>query len=340
VRSAGLLDLQVNGYAGVDFNDAALTADALDHALAAMRRAGVAAGLPTLITAPEPALAARLRALDRAVAESRWGPAMVPGYHLEGPFLSPRPGYRGCHPAEAMVLPDAALLRRLEAGLRRPVLLLTLAPELPGALGLIRAATEAGKVVALGHSAAGWETVRAAADAGARLSTHLGNAASAEQHKFHNPILAQLAEDRLAASFIADGLHVPAFALKAMVRAKGLDRAILVTDAIAAAAAPPGRYGFAGMTVQRGADGRVTLPGSETLAGSALALDAAVRNLHAWGIAPAATAVAMASEHPARLLAPALAAHGIALPASELRWSEALVPLGLTPDAPPAAAAR
>ena len=99
MRSSGLFDLQVNGFAGVDFNDPALTADALDHALAAMLRTGVTACLPTLITAAPDALAARLVALDRAVAQSRLGKLMVPGFHLEGPFLNPAEGYAGCHPA-------------------------------------------------------------------------------------------------------------------------------------------------------------------------------------------------------------------------------------------------
>src|ERR1700742_2244261 len=112
MESAGLIDLQVNGFAGVDFNDAGLTAETLDHALEAMLRSGVTTCLPTLITAAEACLADRLRALDSAVATSRLGPLMVPGFHLEGPFLNPAPGYAGCHPAAAMVQPDPAVLAR------------------------------------------------------------------------------------------------------------------------------------------------------------------------------------------------------------------------------------
>src|SRR5277367_103382 len=103
MQSAGLIDLQVNGFAGVDFNNAALTSAALDRALQAMLRTGVTTCLPTLITAPEDALAARFAALDAAVAGSDLAQAMVPGYHLEGPFLNPAPGYAGCHPPAAMV---------------------------------------------------------------------------------------------------------------------------------------------------------------------------------------------------------------------------------------------
>ncbi len=158
----GLTDLQVNGYAGIDFNDAALTADALDHALATMRAAGVTTCLPTLITAEEAVLTDRLRALDRAVAASRLGTAMVPGFHLEGPFLNPAPGYAGCHPPAAMIQPDTAMLDRVTRDLRRPVLLLPLAPERDGALALVAHARAKGMVVAMGHTAAGETTIAAA----------------------------------------------------------------------------------------------------------------------------------------------------------------------------------
>ncbi|MBS0642298.1 MAG: amidohydrolase family protein, partial [Proteobacteria bacterium] len=248
--SPGLIDLQVNGYAGVDFNDAGLTADVLDHALEAMLRAGVTTCLPTLITADEATLYTRLHALDAAVAAGRLGPAMVPGFHLEGPFLNPTPGYAGCHPPEAMPPPDPALLERVTRGLRRPVLLLTLAPERPGALPLIAAARTAGIVVAMGHTEADAPVTQAAVQAGVTLSTHLGNALPQPQPKFLNPLMAQLAEDGLHASFIADGIHIPPAALKVLLRAKTPPRCVLVTDATAAAAAPPGLYDFAGMRIE------------------------------------------------------------------------------------------
>jgi len=306
MRNAGLFDLQVNGFAGVDFNSTAITADALDHALDAMARTGVAQCLPTVITAPEGVLGDRLAALDRAVATSRLGPAMVPGYHLEGPFLSPEDGYAGCHPPTAMVAPDHTLVKRVEAGLARPILLLTVAPERPGATALIGWARARGKVVALGHTAASFADIAAAVEAGATLSTHLGNGLRRMLPKFDNPMIAQLAEDRLWASFIADGIHIPPAALKVLLRAKGLERSILVSDATAAAAAPAERYELAGMAIERTADGAVRLPGSATLAGSSLTLDQAVRNLVDWGLASPEAAVRMASDNPAALMAPTL----------------------------------
>lgn len=325
MRTRGLTDLQVNGYAGVDFNDEALTADALDHALRAMLASGVTTCLPTVITAAADRMAARLAALDAAVAGSRLGPLMVPGWHLEGPFLNPAPGFRGCHPADAMRLPDPAFIERVGAGLQRPILLLTLAGELPGAEALITWAAGSGRLVALGHSDAQAAVVARAVAAGASLCTHLGNGLPQLLPKLDNPLMAQLAEDRLAAGFIADGVHLPVPALRAMVRAKGPGRAFLVTDAVAAAAAPPGRYRFAGVDIIGAEDGSVRRPDTGTLAGSALTLDQAVRNVADWRVAAdAAGAVAMASTVPDALLAPALAARGITLPPGAVTWTDAL----------------
>jgi N-acetylglucosamine-6-phosphate deacetylase len=319
MRTSGLLDLQVNGYAGVDFNSTALTADALDHALHAMLRAGVTQCLPTLITASESELAARLQCLDRAVRSARLGATMVLGIHLEGPFLNPARGYAGCHPASAMVPPDPALLERITAGIATPIRLLTIAPEQPGALTVIHWAAQRGIVTAMGHTAADYDTVRLAADSGLTISTHLGNALPQPQPKFLNPLVAQLAEDRLSASFIADGIHIPPHALGVLLRAKGLLRSVLITDATAAADTPAGLYDFAGMRIEHAEDGSVREPGSPVLAGSALRLDQAVRNIVAWGFASAEQAIAMASTQPSALL-------GVAAPPSSIVWDAALMP--------------
>ncbi len=324
MKSAGLVDLQVNGFAGIDFNAGFFAPGVLDPVWEALLATGVTTLLPTMITATPDALEQRLMALDAAISASPLAAMMCPGYHLEGPFLNPAPGYAGCHPAEVMTAPDYALVERLERRLSRPILLLTLAPELPGALKCIGRAHAAGKLVAIGHSAADFTEVVAAADAGASLSTHLGNGLPQELHKLNNTLFAQLSEDRLSASFIADGIHLHPGALKVLLRARG-DGAFLVTDAVAAAAAPPGLYPFAGMAIERSAGGSVRLPGGATLAGSSLCLDQAVRNLVTWNLASAAEALTMASTRPAALLAPALAAHGLTLPASELSWSAQLM---------------
>jgi N-acetylglucosamine-6-phosphate deacetylase len=221
-----------------------------------------------------------------------------------------------------MSAPDEAGVERLSRDLSRPILLVTIAPELPESERFISAMTSAGRVVAIGHSAADTATVARAAQAGARLSTHLGNGLPQTLHKVENPLFAQLAEDRLSASFIADGIHLPPHALKVMLRSKGLERSILVSDAVSAAATRPGLYPFAAMSVEHAADGSVRLPGSRYLAGSALTLDSAVRNLVTWELATPDQALRMASRNPRDLMAAALEAFSIEIDVGEVSWSQ------------------
>jgi len=319
IVTLGLADLQVNGFAGVDFNDPALTPESLDRALAAMAATGCLVCLPTLISAKADRLEACFRALERAARASPLARLMVPGYHLEGPFLSPLEGYRGCHPRDAMVPADIRVFDRLNRAAGGRIRLLTLAAEVKGAIALIRHARGRGATVALGHTAADDAEVHAAAEAGARLSTHLGNGAPRELPRKENVILAQLAEDRLMASFIADGLHVPPPALRVYARAKGFGRTILVTDATAAAAAGPGDYTLGPVAIRSTGEGPPCLPGTAQLAGSALTLDRAVNNAAAWLDIGFIEAVRMARDLPLGLLdMPALPAPG--QPAGLVHW--------------------
>ncbi len=321
VVTPGLFDLQVNGFAGVDFNDAALSSNDFDRALRAMLACGTTYCLPTIITAQAEQLMDRFVALDRAVTLSELGSLMVPGYHLEGPFLNPADGYAGCHPSAAMIAAAPELVERIEVRLNRPILMITIAPEVDGALAFIRWATARGKVVAIGHSNADAAMVAQAVAAGAKLSTHLGNGIARQHDKFANPLFAQLAANLLCAGFIADGIHIPPHVLNVLLRARGLEQSILVSDAVAAAGAPAGSYRFAGMTIVRGADGSVRLPGNLYLAGSALTLDQAVRNCVTWELMRFEEAIAIASDRPRELMAPAFAAHGLIAPASTTAWS-------------------
>jgi N-acetylglucosamine-6-phosphate deacetylase len=320
----GLVDIQVNGFAGVDFNDPGITPEALDQALEAMLTKGVTTCLPTIITAHRDELEMRFAALDRAVRESRLGPLMCPGYHLEGPFLNPAEGFSGCHPAHAMTAADPAFVTALQDMIERPILLVTVAPEIHGGIEFINAMRASNRLVSIGHSSADNHIVSAAADAGAGLSTHLGNGLPQILPKLDNPLFAQLAEDRLLATFIADGIHMPPYVLKSLIRAKGFERSALVTDAVAAAAAPTGTYPFAGMLVDRSEDGTVSQGDSSGLAGSSLCLDDAVRNLVRWNIATFEQAVEMASTRLLQVLAPVLKAHSVSLAESELEWSDSM----------------
>ena len=202
---------------------------------------GVAHCLPTIITAPKPTAdgtsclaGPRCR---RQPPRSRNGARL----HLEGPFLSPEAGLRRLPPAGGDGGPGPGLVAAVETKLARPILLLTLAPERPGAASLIRLGACQRQGVAIGHTAASAAASKRNRSRG-QPEHASGQRAAQSVPKFDNPMIAQLAEDRLCASFIADGIHIPPAALKVLLRAKGLDRSILVTDATAAAAAPPGRY--------------------------------------------------------------------------------------------------
>ena len=305
-RGPGLVDLQVNGYAGFDFNGepGAWTLEALHRVRAAMRRRGVVAALPTLITDEPATMLARAGRYAALVEEDPVLAAFFPRLHVEGPFVAREDGPRGAHPREFCRTPEELrdFLPRLQDAARGRTGVVTLAPELPGALDLIEDAARQGIVVGIGHSDAAPDVIAAAVSAGASLSTHLGNGVRNLLPRTDNLLQAQLADDRLCASFIADGHHVPAFALKSFIRAKSTDRSILITDAMAAADAPPARYALGRLQIDVHAEGRVVLPGTDYLAGSALTLDRAVVNVARSGIATFEEAWQMASVNPARLL--------------------------------------
>jgi N-acetylglucosamine-6-phosphate deacetylase len=268
----GLFDLQVNGFGGIDFNAKDLTTDRTVEALDLMRRTGVTRCLPTLITSPFEQFAANAR-----VFASVSHPAIA-GIHMEGPYVSPVDGARGAHP-RAHVAPASIddFARRQDAAGGR-IVLVTLAPEVPGAMPLIEHLVAAGVRVAIGHTAATPEQIGDAVRAGATLATHLGNGCPQMLPRHPNVIWELLGADALFASLIVDGFHLPPATVKSMIRAKGLDRTMLVTDAVAAAAAAPGRYTVGGVECELGADGRVSLPGTPYLAGSSLTLDRAIAN--------------------------------------------------------------
>lgn len=279
---AGLVDLQLNGYAGFDFNSppAGWNAREFLRIRGLMHRRGVVAALPTLITDEAERMIARARCYAWILDQAPELCETFPKLHIEGPFISPEDGPRGAHPQahcrSPRELPD--LLDRLRDASGDRLGMVTLAPELPGAMDLIDAATSEGICVALGHTQSSAEVLSEAVNAGARISTHLGNGSHQTLPRLANYIQAQLADDRLLASFIADGHHLPWYTLKNFVRAKTPERCVLVTDAIAAADAGPGRYRLGDGEVIVSSDLRVHRPGQANLAGSALTLDRAIVN--------------------------------------------------------------
>ena len=292
----GLFDLQVNGFAGIDFNGPDLTPDRVCEALDRMRATGVTRCLPTLITSSFDTFAAHARVLAGVTDAS------IAGIHMEGPYIAPEDGPRGAHPRQHVTSASVDDFKRRQDAANGRILLVTLAPEVPAALELIEFLVAADVRVAVGHSAADPQRIREAIAAGATLSTHLGNGCASSLPRHPNLIWEQLASDSMMASVIVDGHHLPPATVTAMLRAKGIDRTILVTDAVAAAGCAPGRYTIGEVECELDEAGRVSLRGTPFLAGSALTLPRAIANTVRFTRLPLEAVTPMASTIPAAYL--------------------------------------
>ncbi|HJZ71605.1 MAG TPA: amidohydrolase family protein [Vicinamibacterales bacterium] len=292
----GLFDLQVNGFGGIDFNEPGLTGDRVDEALERMRATGVTRCLPTLITSSFERFAASARVLSGATSRA------IAGIHMEGPYVSPEDGARGAHPREQVRPATIDDFNRRQDAAGGRIVLVTLAPEVDGAIRLIEHLVSSGVHVAIGHTAAMPGQIAAAIAAGATLATHLGNGCAQMLPRHPNVIWELLAADDVSATLIVDGHHLPPATVKAMVRAKGARRTILVTDAVSAAGCAPGIYTTGGVRSELSADGRVSLPGTPYLAGSALTLDRAIANMVRFTGLSIDDVVPMASTVPAACL--------------------------------------
>ncbi|MGO1226850.1 N-acetylglucosamine-6-phosphate deacetylase [Brachybacterium sp. AOP42-C2-15] len=272
----GFIDLQVNGFAGIDVNGPEVTAERIVEITGALARRGVTTWVPTVITGSEEAICRSLRAVAEARATSPQLAHAIPFAHVEGPFLSAQDGPRGVHDAAQIRPIDAEEVARWQqAG---PVGIVTLSPHTDDAPAQITRIAALGIQVALGHTHASGPQLIAAVDAGATLSTHLGNGIFPQLARHPNPLWTQLAEDRLTCGLIADGHHLPAETLEVMLRAKGIGRAFLVSDATELAGRLPGRYETAvGGTVELSDDGRLSYVGTELLAGAASDVAAGLR---------------------------------------------------------------
>jgi N-acetylglucosamine-6-phosphate deacetylase len=291
-------DIQLNGRWGHSFSAPELTVEQVVEIVRAQAALGTARLCPTLITAPVPHLFHGLRTIASACDRFPDIASRVVGIHLEGPFLSEQEGYRGAHPALAIRDPDWDLFQDFQEAAGGRIVLITLAPERPGSIPFIRKAVDSGVVVAIGHTAADGPAIRAAVDAGARLSTHLGNGIASMLPRHPNPIWEQAACDEWSASFIADGHHVDLQTLRVLARAKGPARTILVSDASPLAGLPPGAYGDWAVDPS----GKIVVAGTPYLAGSNQGLEVGVRNLlpaSGWSLPDV---LATATANPARLL--------------------------------------
>jgi N-acetylglucosamine-6-phosphate deacetylase len=291
----GLVDLQVNGYFGIELQ--AADADGWATVAGRLPATGTTSFVPTFVTAPVAELDAALRSAAALVPEVRSG-ARILGVHLEGPFIAA--SRRGAHNAAWIVDPTAAAVDQLIAAGAGLLRLVTLAPERPGGSAAVRRFTEADVLVSIGHSDATGAQVAAAADAGARMVTHLFDAQRPLHHREPGVVGMALADHRLTSGLIADLQHVCAEAA-AIAFAAAPGRICIVTDAAACAGMPPGRYLMGGAPIELPPDGRPPVRGAGTLAGSALRMDVGVANMVAAGVR-LADAVAAATAVPADLI--------------------------------------
>lgn len=298
-----LFDLQINGHGGVWFSSADLTPDQATKAVTAYLKCGVSRLCPTLITNSFAALENGFRVLRTACERSPLVNRMVAGCHLEGPYISSIDGPRGAHPLAHVRPPDWSEFEKLQAAAGGRIRLVTIAPEVEGAIDFIRRATQAGVVIAIGHTAATPEQITAAVDAGARLSTHLGNGSAALVHRHRNHIFEQLSDPRLTASLIADGHHIPASLLRIFLKVKTPRMTVLTCDAAGWAGCPPGVYESALGKSEILTSGKLVVAGqSELLAGSADETDVCVSQAQRLAGVTLKEAVDMTSRNPAKLL--------------------------------------
>jgi N-acetylglucosamine-6-phosphate deacetylase len=297
-----LFDLQINGYHGHNFSSESLTAEGVRDVIDACRQHGIAGLCPTLVTNSFAALSHGFETLRCAWESDPVIRHAVPSFHLEGPYISSEDGPRGAHARQHVRPPAWDEFRRLQDAAGGLIRLVTLAPELPGALAFIARLCETGVVVAIGHTAASGEHIRDAIRAGARLSTHLGNGSHALLPRHDNYLWYQLAADELWASLICDGHHLPREVVRCMLRVKSPARLILTCDASPLAGLQPGRYREWDQEFEVLPSGKVVVPGTTYLAGSGVLTDACIGQLLAWGEVGLGDVIDMASLRPRQLL--------------------------------------
>lgn len=278
--AAAFFDLQVNGYAGVDFNQDGLDAGQLHHACERLEADGVAGFLATIITDDLRAMCRRLSRLAELREADTLATRLIAGLHIEGPFLNEGDGYRGAHPLDAIRPADVESMARLLDASRGLTKIVTLAPERDGGLAVTRFLSSRGILVSAGHTDASVDQLRAAIDAGLSMFTHVGNGCPMQMDRHNNIIQRALSlANELWLCFIADGAHVPFIALGNYLRLAGEDRAIVVTDAIAPAGLGPGRYRFGRWDLEIGDDMVPRAPDRSHLVGSGITMKQNAENL-------------------------------------------------------------
>jgi len=299
----GLVDLQINGYMGYDFNDAPVEPATVVSATRELWKEGVTTYYPTITTNADANIESGMRAIASACEQDADCARSIAGIHLEGPFISPYDGPRGAHKADFVMAPDWSKFQRWQEASGGRIRMVTLSPEWPEAAEFIASCTASGVKAAIGHTAATTEQIHQAIEAGATMSTHFGNGAHLTLPRHPNYLWDQLASDDLWAGLIADGFHLPLSVLKVAMKAKG-ERALLVSDAVHLGGLPPGTYHSRKRTyVVKTPEGRIHLadhPG--ILSGSGQMLPWGIAHLTRNGLATMAQAWEMASIRPSNYM--------------------------------------
>ncbi|QDT44309.1 N-acetylglucosamine-6-phosphate deacetylase [Gimesia alba] len=298
-----MFDLQINGYGGIWFNKPGLTVDEVCQVLEKHYQYGITRLCPTLITSSFDDYVSGFTAIREACEAFDWVNQMVPGCHLEGPYISPIQGPRGAHPLDQVRPADWDEFCKLQELSGNRIRLVTLAPEVDNAISFIKKAVASGVVVSIGHTAAEPEQITEAVDAGARLSTHLGNGAHGTLRRHPNYIWEQLGEPRLMASIISDGYHLPASVVRTIIKTKGVENTIITCDASGLAGSPPGIYEEGSVKMEVLEDGPIVIAGQrQLLAGSGVETDTCVTTAIDMAGITLQESLDMAGLNPARLL--------------------------------------
>jgi N-acetylglucosamine-6-phosphate deacetylase len=298
----GLVDIQTNGYGGQEFSSPLLTAEKAARIVRQHWPFGVTALAPTITTNSHEATVSALRAIA-AAAELPELDRQIVGIHVEGPYFSTEDGPRGAHPLEHCRRPDWDEFQRFQEAAKGRIRILTMSAEFGNAPEFIARVSASGVVVALGHMSATSDQIRAAVDAGARLSTHLGNGSHRMLRRHPNYLWDQLAEDRLLASLIVDAHHLPPEVVKTFIRAKTPERCILISDLSGLAGLPPGRYDGENCTLEILADGKLVIAGQDQLlAGASRPLGVGVAGACRFAGVSLPEAIAMAATRPSELI--------------------------------------
>lgn len=296
----GFIDIQINGYMGVDFADQNLTLKDLLVATKALWKEGVTTFLPTVITNHQNNLKKSFSILANALDDKEIG-ASIPGFHLEGPYISPEQGFRGAHLEKYIRIPDWEEFSELQKAANNGIKLITVAPEVKGAIPFIKQCAEAGVVVSLGHHNGSTDSIKQAADAGASMATHLGNGCANMIDRHHNPLWPQLADDRITITIIADGCHINQEEVQCFYKIKGVEKTVLVSDALDLAGLTPGEYIRAERVVLLTPD-VVKFPAENVLAGAASPISSCTSNMMKFTGCGLVNAIQMACSNPARSL--------------------------------------